>query len=111
MSITMSAREVAMKLEEALRYTDGGMRAAAAFAPNLMGDFSAIDQCIRAALKAATLLPEPAAVPDGWKLVPVEPSSEMLRCGDDAYFCINPTTTKLIYKTMLAAAPTPEGKT
>lgn len=51
-------------------------------------------------------------VPEGWRLVPVEPTEEMLRRGMDAFmaahdlmFCKNEPCGP-IYKTMLAAAPT-----
>lgn len=40
-------------------------------------------------------------VPDGWKLVPVEPTNDMLNAG---YFTNN-EANKSIYSSMLAAAP------
>lgn len=53
-------------------------------------------------------VPPEASVPDGWKLVPIEPTEEMNSAGWDAmnaHDAINPT-----YSAMLAAAPAPENK-
>lgn len=53
-----------------------------------------------------------AQVPDGWKLVPVEPTTEMIVAGelsgsgcDDVW-----TPSEHCYRAMLSAAPTPEKK-
>lgn len=46
--------------------------------------------------------PAAQAVPEGWKLVPVEPTTEMLRAGVDVAVGALP-----IYRAMLDAAPTP----
>lgn len=70
-----------------------------------MGDFESSDYKIAIALR--TLLTQPPAV-DGWKLVPIEPTKEML----DAAWKAKQTTTiesrKNIYCSMLAAAPSPQ---
>lgn len=50
------------------------------------------------------LHPVPASVPEGWQLVPIEPTQEML----DATSWPNCAGTD--YKKMLAAAPRPEAK-
>ena len=50
-------------------------------------------------------LPAPA-VQEGWQLVPVEPTNDMLNAG---YFTNN-EANKSIYSSMLAAAPKPEPK-
>lgn len=52
--------------------------------------------------------------PTGWKLVPVEPTSEMQTAGGIAVKCETTAINKLwtgnaVYKAMLAAAPEPEG--
>lgn len=53
------------------------------------------------------------AVPAGYKLVPVEPTPDMLRCGSDDLLLRGVTGTLTAasecYRAMLAAAPTPEG--
>ena len=69
-------------------------------------------------LREGTLLftaPQPQQIPEGYKLVPKEPTEEMMR---SAYNTIESegmvTTTWLrrtIYQAMLAAAPKPENKT
>lgn len=51
-------------------------------------------------------VPEPA-VPEGWQLVPVEPTNDML----DASYFNNHSANKCIYKAVLAAAPKPDGAT
>lgn len=45
-------------------------------------------------------------VPEGWQLVPVEPTEEML----DAGYFTNHGANRGIYRAMLAAAPKPEAK-
>lgn len=45
-------------------------------------------------------------VPEGWQLVPVEPTEEML----DAGYFTNHGANRGIYRAMLAAAPKPETK-
>ena len=47
-----------------------------------------------------------APVPEGWQLVPVEPTEEML----DAGYFTNHGANRGIYRAMLAAAPKPETK-
>lgn len=47
--------------------------------------------------------PQPAKVPDGWKLVPVEPTPRMWDAGSAAY-----QTPSCIYHAMIAASPAPE---
>jgi hypothetical protein len=61
----------------------------------------------RAAIAAAEAA-QPTAVPDGWKLVPVEPTDEMLAAGSeqDQQFYDH---ARFVYRAMLAAAPKPEG--
>jgi hypothetical protein len=60
-----------------------------------------------------------ARVPDGWQLVPIEPTDEMIDKGTDQYECEQGDTWYrnhqlsegdciAIYKAMLAAAPKPE---
>jgi hypothetical protein len=48
-----------------------------------------------------------ARVPDGWKLVPIEPTSEMMIAGKERedMECGNPEAVKHIYADMLSAAP------
>lgn len=36
-------------------------------------------------LRAALAAPQPSAVPDGWKLVPVEPTPEMVSAAEEAH--------------------------
>ena len=75
----------------------------------------AIEDIARAALIAG---PEDAAVLEGWRMVPIEPTAEMLR--DGANQChynseIGPyPRSRAVYRAMINAAPTPpaqeEGK-
>ena len=46
------------------------------------------------------------SVPDGWKLVPVEPTPEMMRSGMNVPFN-KAARHNAVYRAMLAAAPTP----
>ena len=50
-----------------------------------------------------------AQVPEGWKLVPVEPTEEMLTAGAGAVD-INSHSPLATYAAMLSAAPTPQGE-
>lgn len=70
------------------------------------------DACMSVDLAAilATIPPEPVAVPDGWKLVPKEPTREMLDAAHTNFrrdVEIDPLL-KTSYRAMLAAAPHPE---
>ncbi len=69
----------------------------------------------RIALGAITTPPAASMVPDGWKLVPVEPTDEMVAAAmdcddvsfdkdDDSLFYVHHNS---IYTAMLAAAPSP----
>ena len=53
----------------------------------------------------------PASVPEGYVLVPVEPTLEMFNAGGDAFFTAYTGTATSspdrVYKAMIAAAPTP----
>ena len=51
-------------------------------------------------------LPVLPVAPEGWQLVPVEPTDAMLAAG---YFT-NHSANQVFYKAMLAAAPKPEAK-
>lgn len=56
---------------------------------------------------------EPAAIPEGWKLVPVDPTDEMLVAGQEAWAVIKPMRNAIedceeamcVYRAMLAEAP------
>ena len=62
------------------------------------------------AVFAAPVITEPA-VPTGWKLVPIEPTTEMLKAGCEncdgptPYAAYRPSEVGEIYRDMLAAAP------
>lgn len=49
--------------------------------------------------------PQPAQVPEGWRLVPVEPTTEMLGEGAIALFAQSREPLSSAYRNMLAAAP------
>lgn len=50
-------------------------------------------------------------VPDGYVLVPKEPTAEMIKCGDDySEKWFNVCSTGEVYRVMLAAAPKGETK-
>jgi hypothetical protein len=55
------------------------------------------------------VMSQPAAVPEGYKLVPIEPTAEMVEAAVDDFFAeVRPPKRKLAietYKAMLAAAP------
>lgn len=55
------------------------------------------------ALSAAPALP--VAVPDGWKLVPIEPTRQMMSQGHFALGGTDRGKFRRIYQAMLAAAP------
>lgn len=64
------------------------------------------------ALPGARSQPAPS-VRDGWKLVPIEPTEDMLRAMTDPFVAINGDNRKAFesaYTAMLAAAPKPEGE-
>lgn len=52
---------------------------------------------------------EPQSVPDGWQLVPKEPTGEILAAMDDVPQTVALSVSTLVglYKAALAAAPTP----
>ena len=66
-----------------------------------------------AEINGPTYMGEPAqpapSVPDGWKLVPIEPTQEMLDAGEDTFVSSlsgTPTSSPIaVYRAMLAAAP------
>lgn len=60
----------------------------------------------KAPLYAAPVPPAESAVPDGWKLVPVEPTPEMVQAGWEEH----EGSVEGVYLAMLAAAPKPEGE-
>lgn len=76
-------------------------------------------EAMRAVLEAVAPMLASARVPDGWQLVPIDPTDEMIEKGTDQHECAqgDPWYTDLplsendcnaIYKAMLAAAPKPE---
>ena len=62
-------------------------------------------QVLRVGMALYTAPPAPS-VPDGWKLVPVEPTPEMMRSGMNVPFN-KAARHNAVYRAMLAAAPTP----
>lgn len=54
------------------------------------------------------------AVPEGWKLVPIEPTVAMLNAGEDTFISTytgTPTSDPdTVWAAMIAAAPSPEGE-
>ncbi|WP_236722703.1 hypothetical protein [Pantoea latae] len=68
---------------------------------DLMGRIAAV---FRDPLPAAMNATAPA-VPDGWKIVPVEPTPEMISAGKGG--CVTSYMAREIYDDMLAAAPSP----
>lgn len=59
------------------------------------------DGVLRAIELSYTYPPTPVAVPDGWKLVPIEPTELMIRRGDQNYSW----SVAKIYKAMIEDAP------
>ena len=61
------------------------------------------------AIEARVTGAQPASsVPDGWKLVPIEPTEDMLRAMTDPFIAINGDNRKafeIAYTAMLSAAP------
>lgn len=68
---------------------------------------SKVEAAIKAALSGAQqgAAPQPAQVPEGWRLVPVEPTTEMLGEGAIALFAQSREPLSSAYRSMLAAAP------
>ena len=56
-------------------------------------------------------VPISVSVPEGWKLVPVEPTNQMFEAGNSAYWSTETNRCAIIatYSAMLAAAPKPDG--
>lgn len=52
--------------------------------------------------------PIPPAVPEGWKLVPIEPTQEMIKAAMEEYTKDEWRRCESCYADMLAAAPTPK---
>lgn len=50
-----------------------------------------------------------SAIPEGWKLVPIEPTPEMIRAGNECWM-ITEGNAPAYWSEMLAAAPQPEGE-
>ena len=66
-----------------------------------------VDGRVLSAGTALYLAPPAPSVPDGWKLVPVEPTPEMMRSGMNVP--INKAARhNAVYRSMLEAAPQPE---
>lgn len=76
------------------------------------------DTALRDALEAVLPMVGKPAVPDGWKLVPTEPTERMVDAGTAEHECeqgdswysspsLSDRDCKAIYKAMLSAAPTP----
>ena len=64
---------------------------------------------MRAALEAVAPMLASARVPDGWQLVPVEPTDDMVRVVYPLHWYEGPgRRLKIAYKQMLAVAPKPE---
>ncbi|EOU9550650.1 DUF551 domain-containing protein [Cronobacter dublinensis] len=63
--------------------------------------------CIRCGATAGqvTTIGNQVAVPDGWVLVPVEPTKEMIDAGWSYYMTTKSTSSAGVYGAMLAAAP------
>ncbi len=76
-------------------------------------EFKADEQLVREAAHLLELIAQPAApvaVPDDWRLVPVEPSDEMLECDSIKCHCGHQFSSELFrhaWSSMIAAAPTP----
>ncbi len=64
------------------------------------------DACRAAMLKAGPVTA--TTVPDGWKLVPVEPTKEMIDAGWSYYMTTKSPSSLGVYGAMLAAAPEQE---
>lgn len=75
-----------------------------------IGDFAqqTIKDTQRAALEAVAPMLANARVPEGWQLVPVEPTPEMFGAGFVAYEKAEIRKGHARWKAMLAAAPKPE---
>ncbi|HDX8367391.1 TPA: hypothetical protein RQN08_002639 [Aeromonas dhakensis] len=56
-------------------------------------------------------VPISVSVPEGWKLVPVEPTDQMFEAGNSAYWSTSTNHDAIIatYRAMLTAAPKPDG--
>ena len=54
--------------------------------------------------------PEQPAIPQGWKLVPIEPTPEMMDAAHNVAGCLSYTEYRSVFRAMLNAAPTPQGE-
>lgn len=57
-------------------------------------------------LALAALTVDPVKVPDGWRLVPIEPTEEMLT----TCYSVTGVYSKSAYQVMIGASPKPEDK-
>ena len=99
---------------EALKDAQNGM---AECSEELGFDFANEQHGVEQAITALTAaleqpaIPQRHYVPEGWKLVPVEPTISMCIAGDEARMNVDDATrTPAIYRAMLNAAPTPQGE-
>ena len=67
-------------------------------------------QPVSQSVRSETAKPDTAKVPEGWKLVPVEPTDAMVAGGYRAYASrLSYDMARTTYRAMLAAAPSPSG--
>lgn len=102
-----------------LESQNGGAVAEAGSMPGTDGFTMACFKADAVPLGTKLYLRAPQAVPEGWKLVPIEPTDEMEQRGGEATHGIEwsdapddaPYELAIgIYRTMIAAAPSPEGE-
>ncbi|HHQ4791289.1 TPA: hypothetical protein ACSP21_002184 [Aeromonas veronii] len=58
-------------------------------------------------------VPVSCVVPEGWKVVPIEPTDKMYVAGESAYWSKDTNRGSIVstYRAMIAAAPQPDGET
>jgi len=112
--VILESAEVAAKEVEALNAEIEALKAEAKLTDEMNAQLreqnTAIDAaCARLEREIEALKAAAAGEPDGWVMVPVEPTPEMQRAGVLAYFggCHDKNDFDDAYRAMLAAAPKP----
>ena len=68
------------------------------------------DEIVRLRKSKPAQEPEQPAIPQGWKLVPIEPTPEMMDAAHNVAGCLSYTEYRSVFRAMLNAAPTPQGE-
>lgn len=104
----LAEQQQPMCLQKRVEHLEALLRDARDMMDNQTRGFSGMMRRIDDALECVTAAQPP--VPEGWKLVPVEPTIDMLHVviGHGHFSSIHPEMASKYYRAMLAAAPSPD---